>query len=407
MMFSDKESVVGLDIGTSKVTAIVAAPDPEAGVRVTGIGQSISRGVRKGEIMDADLTAEDIHAALTEAEERSDEEIRSVYLGVTGAHLRSLINRGTHPVVSPERDITDEDVRDVVRNAKAVNIPHDHHILHVVRQQFLIDGESRVQNPVGLTGTRLEVDIHVVHGHYNRLQNPINLVRKHRIEVEEVVFAGLATMVSVLSPRQKQLGTLVLDFGGGTIDYSLCYEGILRHSGALPVAGDHISHDLSHGLKVSLGRAESLKIEHGSALCGARDPDRIVQVRDRGSRRETSIPLDTLERIMSQRIQEALELVDRDLERAGCREMVQNEVVIAGGGARIRDILAMAEQIFGVPAIQGQARDVAGPPEVLRQPEFAMAIGLAKYGINERRSRQRSGSQGRILRAVHRLVRWW
>ena len=406
MIVRDQESVTGLDIGTSKITAIVAERDTDGAICLTGIGQSVSRGVRKGEIINQGLTAEDVHQALSEAEKTSDREIRSVFLGVTGGHLKSFINRGSHPVVSADRDITSEDVRDVVRNARAVNIPRDHHILHVVRQQFLVDGQSSVIDPVGMTGARLEVDLHVIHGQANRLQNTCNVVRKHRIEVEQMVFSGLASMYSVLSRKQKELGTLVLDFGGGTIDYVLCSNGLIRHSGVLPVAGDHISTDLAYGLKVSLGRAEALKIEHGRALCGQDLTDKTIEIPGRKDRQRSTVPLDTMGQIMSQRILESLEIVHRDLQQAGCLDMLRSEVVVTGGGARIRDIRGVAEHVFGVPASIGVTRRILGPPEVIRQPEFANAIGLATYGISERERKSRTNSTGKLGRVLGQLFRW-
>ena len=383
MMFSSKEIVTGLDIGTSQVTAIVAEIGPSNVANIIGLGQAKSNGVRKGEVVDADATSEDVRAALAEAENMSDEEIRSVYLGVSGGHVRGFINRGTHPVVSADRDISEDDVRDVVRNAKAVNLPNDHHVIHVVRQHFSVDGQPGIQNPIGLLGAKIDVDLHVVHGQANRLQNSIRIVRNLRMDVEDVVFSGLAGVLSVLTSQQKQLGTLVLDIGGGTVEYAVCCNGLVKHSGVLPVGGDHISNDLAYGLKVPLGRAEQLKISHGSALGGDHFRGQTVKLPDRITMPEKSINLEHLGRIMSLRVSEMLKLVESELLDAGCLDLVRDGVVITGGGARIKDILSLAEHVFGVPASIGTAKSVNGPRAILDQPEFAVGIGLAKFGVFE------------------------
>ncbi|MDB4796682.1 cell division protein FtsA [bacterium] len=383
MMFANREIVTGLDIGTSQITAIVAEIGPSNVPNIIGIGQAKSRGVRKGEIVNADLTTEDVRLALSEAEKMADEEIRSVYLGVSGGHVRGFINTGTHPVVSSDRDITEDDVRDVVRNAKAVNLPNDHHVIHVVRQHFSVDGQSGIQNPIGLLGAKIDVDIHVVHGQANRLQNSIRIVKNLRVDVEDVVFTGLAGVLSVLTPQQKELGTLVLDFGGGTLEYAVCCNGLVKHTGILPVGGDHISNDLAYGLKVPLGRAEQLKISHGSALGGDQFRGQTMKVPDRISMPDQTINMEHLERIMSLRVSETLKLIETELLEVGCLDMVRSEVVVTGGGARIKDILGLAEHVFGVPASTGSAKNVNGPKSVLEQPEFAVGIGLAKFGVFE------------------------
>ncbi|MCS1406993.1 MAG: Cell division protein FtsA [Verrucomicrobia subdivision 3 bacterium] len=406
MMFASKEIVTGLDIGTSQVTAIVAEVGPSDMPNIIGIGQAKSRGVRKGEIVDADSATEDVRLALTEAEHMADEEVRSVYLGVSGGHVQGFINRGIHPVVSAERDITEEDVRDVVRNAKAVNLPNDHHVIHLVRQHFSIDGQSGIQNPIGLLGAKIEVDLHVIHGQVNRLQNSIRVVKNLRVDVEDVVFSGLAGVLAVLSSQQKELGTLVLDFGGGTIEYAVCCNGLIKHTGVLPVGGDHISNDLAYGFKVPLGEAEQLKINYGSALGGDSFRGQTIKVPDRMGMPDKTINMEHFGRIMSLRVSESLKLVEAKLMEAGCLDLVRSGVVISGGGARITDILGLAEHVFGVPASVGVVRNVNGPKIVLEQPEFAVGIGLTKFGVFELlKQRDRKANGPRFGCAIRQLLK--
>src|SRR4051794_38429630 len=265
-MFDPSSIIVGLEIGTSKVCAVVGELNAENALNVVGVGQARSRGVRKGEIADAPMVEEDIRHAIVEAEQMADVEIRSVYLGISGGHLRGFNNRGVHPVVSADREICEEDVQDVIKNAKAINLPAQNHVVHAIRQHFLVDGQDGIANPVGMLGARVEVDVHVIHGNLNRMQNAIRTVKGLQLEVDDIVFNGLAASLAILTNEQKELGSLVIDIGGGTTEYVVYSKGIVKHTGVLAVGGDHVSNDLAYGLKVPLSRAEQLKIEHGSAV---------------------------------------------------------------------------------------------------------------------------------------------
>ncbi len=265
-MFDSSNIIVGLEIGTSKICAVVGEITHSGSLNLIGIGQSRSRGVRKGEIVDSAMAEEDVRAAIVDAEQMSNAEIRSVYLGVTGAHIRGFNNRGNHTIVSADREITEEDVQDVIKNAKAYNLPRENQVVHSVRQHFLVDGQSGIVNPIGMLGVHLNVDMHVIHGHLNRLQNPIRVVNGLQLEVDEIVFNGLASSLAMLSSEQKELGALVIDLGGGTTEYVVYSGGIIKHTGVLAVGGDHVSSDIGYGLKVPLSRAEQLKIDHGSAI---------------------------------------------------------------------------------------------------------------------------------------------
>ena len=264
-MFNASSIIVGLEIGTSKVCAVVGELSADGALNIVGLGQARSRGVRKGEIADPAQAEEDVRHAIVEAEQMADVEIRSVYLGVTGGHLRGFNNRGVHPVVSADREISHDDVQDVIKNAKAINLPAEDTVIHAMRQHFFVDGQDGITNPVGMLGARIEVDVHVVHGNVNRLQNAVRLVRATSLEVDDVVFNGIASSLALLTNEQKELGALVIDIGGGTTEYVVYANGIIRHTGVLAVGGDHVSNDLAYGLKVPLSRAEQFKLEHGSA----------------------------------------------------------------------------------------------------------------------------------------------
>ena len=388
-MFESSSIIVGLEIGTSKVCAVVGEFDSDgAGLNIVGLGQARSRGVRKGEIVNAAAAEEDVRQAIVEAEQMADVEIRSVYLGVTGGHIRGFNNRGVHPVVSADREISEDDVQDVVRNAKAINLPAENNVLHAIRQHFLVDGQDSIPNPVGMLGARLEVDVHVVHGHLNRLQNAIRVVKGMQLEVDEVVFNGLASSLALLTNEQKELGALVIDIGGGTTDYAVYAGGVIKHTGVLAVGGDHVSNDLAYGLKVPLGRAEQLKIEHGAASV-----DDAVKGQGTTLTSELGLPLKAvnlghLRRIMSLRLEEIFQLVGQDVEQAGLLDYLRAGVFLCGGGARVPDIARLAERILQLPVCPGKTNSVSGLKSALDQPEFAAAIGLVKFGSFKSRKRE-------------------
>src|SRR3954465_3125732 len=307
-MFDRSSSIVGLDIGTSKVCAVVGEINEAGVLSIVGLGQAKSRGVRKGEIVDFNLAQEDIRNAIVEAEQMADVEIRSVYLGVTGAHIRGFNNRGVHPVVSADREISEDDVQDVIKNAKTINLPAQNHVIHAIRQHFLVDGQDGITNPVGMLGARVEVDVHVVHGNLNRLQNAIRTVKSLQLEVDEIVFTGLASSLALLTSEQKELGALVIDIGGGTTEYTVYADGIIKHTGVLAVGGDHISNDLAYGLKVPLGRAEQLKVEHGAAFVGDEIKSKTVSTPNEHGLPMKTINVEHLRRIMSLRLEEIFQL---------------------------------------------------------------------------------------------------
>jgi cell division protein FtsA len=386
-MFDPSSIIVGLEIGTSKICAVVGEAGPNDTVNIVGVGQARSRGVRKGEIADATTAAEDIRNAIVEAEQMADVEIRNVYLGVTGGHLRGFTNRGVHPVVSADREITREDVDDAIKNAKAINLPAENCVVHAIRQHFLVDSQDGVIDPIGMLGAKLEVDVHVIHGNFNRLQNPIRVVKGLQMEVEAIVFNGLASALGLLSSEQKEMGALVLDIGGGATEYVVYTAGIIKHAGIFAVGGDHVSNDLAHGLKVPLGRAEDLKINHGAAFVDENDRGQTVTINNDLKQPVKTVNLEHLRRIMSERLDELFQLIRAEVKEAGLLDYLNAGVVIAGGGARIPGITQLAEKVFGAPAQVAKANSIAGLKSTLDQPEFATGIGLVKFGSFQQKRR--------------------
>ena len=386
-MFDLSNVIVGLEIGTSKVCAVVGEMNAEGELNIVGLGQARSRGVRKGEICDAPVAEEDVRNAIVEAEHMADVEIRSVYLGVTGAHVRGCSNRGVHQIVSADREISEEDVQDVVKNAKAINRSAEHHVIHAVRQHFLVDGQDGIPNPVGMLGSRVEVDMHVIQGNFNRLQNSVRAVKGLQLEVDEIVFTGLASSLALLTNEQKELGALVIDIGGGTTEYVVYSKGVIKHIGVLAVGGDHVSNDLAYGLKVPLGRAEQLKCEHGCALASraAAGPD--VTIPNEFGLPQRLVSVENLRRIMALRLKKIFQLIAQDLDQAGVLDYLRAGIFLCGGGARIPQIAQLAERVLQMPASIGQTNSISGLKSAQDHPEFAAAIGLVKVGSQQQRKR--------------------
>jgi cell division protein FtsA len=404
-MFDSPSIIVGLEIGTSKICAVVGEISAAGALNIIGVGQARSRGVRKGEITEPALADEDVRNAIVEAEQMANVEIRSVYLGVTGNHIRGFSNHGVHPVVSADREITEDDVQDAVKNAKAINLPVENSIIHAIRQHFQVDAQTGILNPVGMFGAKLEVDVHVVHGHGNRLKNSIAVVKGLQLDVEEIVFNGLASSLAVLSNEQKELGSLVIDIGGGTTDYVVYSDGIIKHTGVLAVGGDHLSNDLAYGLKVPLGRAEQLKMEHACAVLQPDARGRAIELPGQTGLPFKTVNLEHLQRITSLRLEEVFELIEGELSHLGWLERLRSGVFLCGGGARIPHIQSLAEGIFQLPVFSGKTSSISGLKSALDQPEFATAIGLVRFGSLQQKRKANGGLAGGFKRTLAEMFK--
>ena len=406
-MFEPASSIiVGLEIGTSKVCAVVGDFGADGVLKIVGLGQAPSRGVRKGEIIDQELAEEDIRHAIAEAEQMADVEIRSVYLGVTGRHVRGFNNRGLHPIFSAEHEISEEDKQDVIKNAKSINLPMQNHVIHAIRQHFLVDDQDGISEPVGMLGSRLEVDVHVVHGNLNRLQNAIRTVKGLQLEVDDIVFNGLASALALLTTEQKELGSLVVDIGSGTTEYVVCSNGIIKHTGVLAVGGDHVSNDLACGLKTTLRRAERFKLEDGSALVDDSIKGQTISIPNENGLAPKIINLEHLRRIMSLRLEEIFVLIGQDLEQTGALAYLRGGAFLCGGSARTPDIARLAEQVLQMPVSAGKTNTISGLKSALDQPEFATAIGLVKFGSFHHRRRAAKPSLAGNLKATLSQLPW-
>lgn len=385
-MFKREQIVVGLEIGTSKVCAAIGVITPTGGLQVLGVGSHPSTGVRKGEIVDLNLATREVREAVGIAEDVAGAEVSSVFLGVTGAHILGSTNRGVHPIASSDRAIGPDDVTAALSHAKLQNLPNDRWILHHVRQDFILDDQKEVKDPVGMLATRLEARVHVVTGHGLRVGNSIRALSDTQVGIDEVVFTGLSSAMTTLNRAQKEAGALVIDLGAGTTEFALYYRDILRHSGVLAVGGDHVTNDIALGLRIGTTLAESLKLEHGGAFVDDRCRGGRIEVPS-----ETGTPsvhsLEHLRRIQQARLEETFELVAQEL--GPLLQWARGGVYLVGGGSRTPGITTLAQRIFQLPVHLGRCQDISGPGTDLEQPEYASVFGLLRYGALRMRQRPR------------------
>jgi len=399
-MHKDTNIIVGLEIGTSKICAAVAEVDSNGAITIIGFGQASSEGVRKGEIVDYDKAANVVRIALTQAEQVGNVEIQSIYLGVSGSHIRAFTSHGFHPILTADRQITEQDVSEVLRNAKTVNLPEGNTVIHAIRQNFTVDGNREVRNPVGMVGRRLEVDVLVVYGMETRLQNPLRLVKdKLYLEVEHIVFNGIASLLATLDVEQKEIGTLVIDLGAGTTDYAVVVDGLIKHCGVLAVGGDHITNDISCGFRIPLGRAEDLKIKHGSAIISDSVKGKYISLANEFGLNSKSISLENLHLIMSVRLQEIFEIIYNDLQQEGILGELGGGIVICGGGSHIPGITDLCERVFQLPTKIGTPKGFGGANSTISKPELATVLGLIKFGSYQNRPVKRMSLKELFSRA--------
>jgi len=377
------EPVAGLEIGTSKI-CIAVAEQVEGGFNLLGLGQSRSRGVRKGEIIAPAQVEEDVRDALSEAEQMADVKIRSVFLGVTGGHLCRLTHFEAIKFSSCH-EISANDIEQWLNRTPAVKLPDGYQIIHNLPQRFVVNGKNGGGNPIGTMASRMRVVRHVIYGHASRLQKTIHLLHAMNLNVDCLVFNGIAASQALLTPEDKASGALVIDLGGGATEFVVYIDGLIQLSGVLPVGGDHVSNDLAYGLKIPLNRAEKLKVEQGSAL--VTDQAKFLQFFITNEYGVEIKPdnVEYREHIMSVRVAEIFEFIARQLKEADLTDWLRAGVFLCGGGARTPGILSLAKRIFPMKVALGRIRPVGGLSAALDQPEFATAIGLAQYGLPQNR----------------------
>ncbi len=371
--------VVGLDIGTSKVVAIVGEVTPEGTLEVIGIGSHPSRGLKRGVVVNIESTVQSIQRAVEEAELMAGCQIHSVYAGIAGNHIKSLNSSGV--VAIRDREVVRADLDRVIDSARAVAIPADQKVLHVLPQEYLIDSQEGIREPIGMCGVRLEARVHVVTGAVNAAQNIEKCVRKCGLDVEEIILEPLASSHAVLMEDEKELGVCLVDIGGGTTDISVFHDGSIRHTGIIPIAGDQVTGDIALALRTPRQCAEEIKIKYGCASVRGAAEDQMIKVPGVGDRMPRELSRQVLAEVIRPRYEELFSLVQENLRRAGFEELVAaGGIVLTGGTSKLEGVIELAEEIFHMPVRLGVPENVEGLADVVRNPIYATGVGLLLYG---------------------------
>ncbi len=403
---SSGNMIVGLDIGTSKVVAIVGEINAEGGLNIVGIGRHRSRGLRKGAVVNIESTVQSIQRAVEEAELMAGCRIHSVYAGIAGSHIRSMNSHGI--VAIRDREVYPADIERVIDAAQAVAIPADQKILHILPQEFIIDSQEGVKEPLGMSGVRLEAKVHLVTCATNAYQNIEKCIKRCGLEVDEIILEQLASSYSVLTEDEKELGVCVIDIGGGTTDIAIFTEGAIRHTGVIPIAGDQVTNDIAMALRTPTDFAEELKIKYACALSQLASPDEMIKVPGVGERAPRELSRQALADVVEPRYDELFHLIQAELRHSGYADLLAAGIVLTGGTSKMEGVVELAEEIFHMPVRIGMPYEVSGLVDIVRNPTYSTGVGLLLYAMkqaHEREGQQPAKDTGiRILEKVKKFL---
>jgi len=400
--------IVGLDIGTTKICAIIAEQMEDGTLDIIGIGTAPSKGLRKGVVINIDVTVDSIKRALEEAELMAGVDVHSAFVGIAGGHIKGLNSRGVIAVSGKSREIGQKDIDRVVDAAKAVALPVDREVIHVLPQEFIVDGQDGIKEPLGMTGVRLEAEVHIVTGAVTSAQNIIKCCNRAGLEVQDIVLQQLASSLSTLTSDEKELGVVLVDIGGGTSDIAVFADGGIWHTAVLSVGGDHVTNDVAIGLRTPVHEAEEIKKKYGCAVPSLIELDENIEVGGVGGRRPRIISRHMVCEIIRPRLEEIFSLVDREVRRAGFGEAVVAGTVVTGGSSILPGVPELAEEMLKVPVRRGIPSGVAGLVDVVASPIYATAVGLVQYGAQNRHQRKfRRVTEGALFSRVTERMREW
>ena len=375
---SDERLIVGLDIGTSKVLAIVGEISPTGEVEIIGVGHHPARGMRKGVVSNIESTVQSIQRAVEEAELMAGCQIYSVFAGIAGAHINSFNSHGV--VAIRDKEVDDSDIERVIEAARALAIPNDQKVLHILPQEFVIDGQEGIREPIGMSGVRLEAKVHIITGAVSAAQNIIKCIRRCGLEVDDIILEQLASSESVLIEDEKDLGVCLVDIGGGTTDVAVFIEGAIRHTAVIPIAGDQITNDIAVALRTPTQAAEEIKKKYGCALIQLAHSDETIETPSVGDRPPRKLARQTLAEVVEPRVEELFELVRGELRRSGFEELMGSGVVLTGGSSKMDGMVELAEEVFHMPVRIGMPKSVQGLTEAVRNPIYSTGVGLIQFG---------------------------
>lgn len=398
--------IVGLDIGTTKICAVVGEVRPD-GLEIIGMGSHPSEGLRKGVVINIENTVNSIKAAIEEAETMAGCEIGSVYAGIAGGHIEGVNKPGI--IALKEKEVTKKDIERVIETASAVAVPMDREVIHTLVQEFIVDDQDGIVDPLGMSGVRLEAKVHIVTGAVTSAQNIIKCANRAGLDVYDIVLESLASSEAVLSKEERNLGVALIDFGGGTTDLALFSRGAIKHTSVLALGGDNLTYDIAVGLRTPKLEAEKIKIKYGSALSSLIGKDETIEVPGVGGRKPRTLSRQILGEILEPRVEEIFTLIYQELVHSGYDELASSGVVVTGGSAELQGISEMAEQIFSAPARVGYPEEIEGLVDLINKPMYATAVGLVLYGAKtykqKKKFRIRDSNIFHLVMA--RMKRWF
>ncbi|MGA0343843.1 MAG: cell division protein FtsA [Arenicellales bacterium] len=403
------EIIVGLDIGTSKILAVVAEVKENDEIEILGVGQHPSRGLRKGVVANIDSTVQSIQLAIEDAELTAECRISSVYAGIAGAHINSMNSHGVAAIKNRD-EVSAEDVERVLDAAQAQAIPNDQRVLHILPQDFIIDGQEGIREPIGMSGVRLEAKVHIITGAVSAAQNIMKCITRCGLEVEDVVLEQIASSYAVLDEDEKELGVCMVDIGGGTTDIAVFTDGAIRHTAVLPIAGDQITNDIAVALRTPTQAAEELKKKYGSALVHLAPEGEMIDTPSVGERAPRKLARTTLADVIEPRVEELFLLVQAELRRSGYEELLGTGIVLTGGSAKLTGMVDLAEEIFHMPVRLGVPQYVGALSDVVRNPSFSTGVGLILFGQrHQNRPGHRAGrsASSQPSELLGRMKRWF
>lgn len=404
---SEKNMIVGLDIGTSKIVAIVGEYDPtvDGEVEIIGIGSHPSRGLKKGVVVNIESTVQSIQRAIEEAELMAGCQINSVFAGIAGSHVKSLNSHGI--VAIKDREVTASDLDRVIDAARAVAIPADQRVLHILPQEFIIDQQEGIREPIGMSGVRLEAKVHLVTGAVGAAQNIIKCVQRCGLEVDDIILEQLASSHSILTDDEKELGVCIVDIGGGTTDIAVFADGAIRHTAVIPIAGDQVTNDIAVALRTPTQNAEEIKIKYACALRQLANPEETIEVPSVGERPARQLSRQTLAEVVEPRYEELLQLVHAELRKSGFEELVAAGLVLTGGSSKMDGVVDLAEEIFHMPVRLGYPQYITGLSDVVRNPIYATGVGLLLFGRHNRDSGSSSFNDDSGIKSTWSRMKSW
>jgi len=399
--------IVGLDIGTTKICAIVGALT-EDGIDIVGIGSSPSRGLRKGVVINIDSTVLSIRKAIEEAELMAGCEIKSVFAGIAGGHIKGINSNGV--IAIKNREVSPEDVKRVIEAAKAVSIPMDREVIHILPQEFIIDDQDGIREPLGMSGVRLEAKVHIVTGAAASAQNIVKSCNRGGLDVADIVLEQLASSEAVLSADEKELGVALVDIGGGTTDIAIFVDGAIKHTSVLSLGGNHLTNDIAVGLRTPMAEAEKIKQKYGCCLASIVGKDETIEVPSVGGRKPRVLSRQLLAEILEPRVEEIFTLVNREIVKSGFEDVIASGVVITGGSTILEGMPELAEQVFNLPVRRGSPQNIGGLVDVVNSPVYATGVGLVIYGSRHMENVTHfptTQSDDSLFRKVSRRMKEW